>query len=89
MTNNMVERMVGYRTRIVQENLKYWHDEEDAELNDYFSLSKQRDHMTLFLNPVLTRGWLLFSLLFFYVFPPESQQSMFIALGGTLIVIRL
>jgi len=86
MTNNMVERMVGYRTRIVQENLKYWHDEEDAELNDYFSLSKQRDHMTLFLNPVLTRGWLLFSLLFFYVFPPESQQSMFIALGGTLIV---
>ena len=86
MTNNMIERMVGYRTRIVQENLKHWHDEEDEELERYHSLSKQRDRITLILNPVLTRSWLLFSLLFLYAFPPDTQQGMFIALGGTLIV---
>ena len=86
MTNNMIERMVGYRTRIVQENLNNWHDEEDAELESYHSLSKQRDRITLFLNPVLTRSWLLISLLFLYMFPPDTQQGMFIALGGTLIV---
>jgi len=86
MTNNMIERMVGYRTRIVQENLKHWHDEEDSELNAYHKLSIQLDRITLILNPVLTRSWLIFSLLCLYLFPPESQQDMFIALGGVLIV---
>ena len=86
MTNNMIERMVGYRTRIVQENLKHWHDEEDTELNAYHRLSKQLYRITLTLNPVLTRSWLILSLFCLYLFPPQSQQNMFIALGGVLIV---
>jgi ATP-binding cassette subfamily B protein len=86
MTNNMIERMLGYRTRIVQENLKHWHDDEDTELNDYHTLSKKLDRINLILNPVMSRSWLIFSLLCLYLFPPESHQKMFIAIGGVLIV---
>jgi len=88
MTNNMIERMVGYRTRIVQEKYQNWHDEEDIELNKYHQLSIKKDNITLIINPVITRGWMLVSIICIYLSKPDSIQNMIITLGGIIIAFQ-
>jgi len=88
MTNNMIERMVGYRTRIVQEKYQNWHDEEDIELNKYHQLSIKKDNITLIINPIITRGWMLVSIICIYLCKPDSIQNMIITLGGIIIAFQ-
>ena len=85
MTNNIIERLTGYRTRIVQENKDHWHDDEDIELNEYQRLSEKKDQTSLILNPVLTRGWMLIAICCIILSEPESLEYMLISLGGIVI----
>ena len=85
MTNNMVERLAGYSTRLVQEKIDKWHDEEDIELNKYQQLSEKMDFITLILNPGLTRGWMIVSIAFLYLCKPQSIHHLLISLGGIII----
>ncbi|KPA16365.1 ABC transporter, ATP-binding protein [Candidatus Magnetomorum sp. HK-1] len=85
MTNNIIERISGYRTRIVQEKIESWHDEEDLELSKYQQLSEKMDNIALILNPVLTRGWMFLSIACIYLFKPETIEHLLISLGGILI----
>ena len=57
MTNDLVERMVGHRTRLAQEPTETWHDEEDRALSAYVERSTRLDAMTLLLGGLLARGW--------------------------------
>jgi ATP-binding cassette subfamily B protein len=82
MTHNIIERMTGYRTRMVQEHMNKWHDDEDSELNEYHQLSDQMDKTSLILNPVLTRGWMIIGIASISFFKPESLELLFISLGG-------
>jgi len=43
LTGGFVERLMGYRTRLVQEPRARWHDAEDRELEAYFASSKKLD----------------------------------------------
>ncbi|MEO7652052.1 MAG: ATP-binding cassette domain-containing protein [Bryobacteraceae bacterium] len=63
ITNRLVERMVGYVTRFVQEDPAHWHDAEDRELAEYLEVSRRRDRAEVRLLAVLGRGWLLLALL--------------------------
>ena len=47
MTNDLVERMVGHRTRLAQEDREHWHDEEDAILERYLKLSERLDRIPI------------------------------------------
>jgi ATP-binding cassette subfamily B protein len=85
MTHNIIERMAGYRTRIVQESMSHWHDEEDCELNEYLRLSNQMDRTSLILNPVLTRGWMIMGIGCVSFFKPESMELLLISIGGILL----
>ncbi|HEX8772655.1 MAG TPA: ABC transporter ATP-binding protein [Pyrinomonadaceae bacterium] len=90
ITHHLVEVMTGYRTRLVQEASKRWHDEEDRALESYLKLSRLRDRDATLLM-VLPRGWLLAGVCGLapaFVSGHSSPQSLAVSLGGVLLVYR-
>lgn len=59
MTQDTVEAMVGYRTRLVQQRPQKWHEEEDFALDRYVQLSRSMDDSAMWLIAAIPRGWLL------------------------------
>lgn len=62
MTHDLVERMVGHRTRLAQERREKWHAGEDEAVEHYLELSQELDHTSLHFTLWLSRGWLLVGL---------------------------
>lgn len=88
MTNDLVERMVGHRTRLIQELPSEWHKEEDALLGKYLNLSRQMDTESLQLQTFLTRGWLIASLIVlarYFIFDTHSITQLAVTIGGILL----
>lgn len=59
MTNDMVERMVGHRTRAAQERPERWHEGEDKALEQYIAASTELDRAQAVLTVLVPRGWTL------------------------------
>ncbi len=59
MTNDLVERMVGHRTRIAQEAPERWHDGEDKAVERYLEASERLDRAQVTLQVLVPRGWTL------------------------------
>lgn len=57
MTQDLVEGMVGHRTRLAQEDPAHWHDAEDRVLERYLGASRAYDESTVWLQSLLPRGW--------------------------------
>ncbi|HVP52074.1 MAG TPA: ABC transporter ATP-binding protein [Terriglobales bacterium] len=62
MTHDLVERMVGHRTRLAQEPREHWHDSEDQGLDRYQAVSQAVDRRGAMLMAVVPRGWLVVGL---------------------------
>lgn len=91
MTNDLIERMVGHRTRMAQESKKHWHDGDDEALERYLEISKDADRSVLWLIALVPRGWLIVGLLGLapvFVSGRISPVSLAIALGGILLAYR-
>jgi ATP-binding cassette subfamily B protein len=58
MTNQIVEGLLGRRTRIAQECMGKWHDREDRELETYYEESKYLDRLQTSYGVIVYRGWL-------------------------------
>lgn len=87
MTNDLVERMVGHRTRLAQEDYQRWHIEEDRLLNQYLNLSTRMDRSGIKIDALISYGWLLMGLsgvLWAFVLAPVSKPALAISLGGVL-----
>jgi ATP-binding cassette, subfamily B, bacterial len=87
MTHDLVERMVGHRTRIAQESPPRWHDGEDESLAGYLDASTALDRASILLSAV-PQGWLLcgvVSLLPALLDAAPATASLAIALGGVLL----
>jgi ATP-binding cassette subfamily B protein len=87
MTNDLVENMVGHRTRLAQEDPDSWHDREDQALDQYLALSGRMDGIGIQLNAVVSRGWILIGLLgiaYPFITGSASVQALAISLGGVL-----
>lgn len=65
LTHGAVERMVGNRTRLVQQPESSWHEEEDRELGAAFVASAEMDRRDVAVRAFAPRGWLVFGLLAF------------------------
>jgi ATP-binding cassette subfamily B protein len=85
LTDDLVERMVGHRTRLAQEPPERWHLEEDRALESYLGRSAELDraHVPIALLP---RGWVLLGAL---TLAPAfvsgaSGASLAVAIGGIL-----
>ena len=87
MTHDLVEQMVGHRTRLAQQSAELWHEAEDRELERYLALSAELDRRAAQLRVVVPRGWLLLSLLAVarpFIAGTASAGSLAVSLGGAL-----
>jgi ATP-binding cassette subfamily B protein len=91
MTHDLVESMVGHRTRLAQLAPERWHDGEDEALERYLRASKVMDSSTAALTAIVPRGWLVIGLVGLapsFVRGAESSARMAIAVGGMLLAYR-
>lgn len=91
MTHDLVERLVGHRTRLVQEPREQWHAEEDRLLDLYLQDSKRFDRSKALLIAAVPRGWLLVSLAVLlpgFVNGSASTSLLALGVGGTLAAYR-
>ncbi len=89
MTNDLVERMVGHRTRLAQETPSHWHDEEDALLDRYVQSSKRKDQLNVLVSSVVEYGWLVLGvagIAYPFVTNPNESSTLAIAFGCILLV---
>lgn len=62
MTDDLVERLSGHRTRLAQERRNSWHDEEDWHMERYLEQSETMDKIKSICFILLPYGWLLIGL---------------------------
>ncbi len=90
MSHELVEKMVGHRTRLAQQNPQQWHDGEDEELARYLGVSRAMDRATVRLS-ALPRGWLFVGVVGLAPSVIGSQASaglLAVGLGGMLLAYR-
>jgi ATP-binding cassette, subfamily B, bacterial len=88
MTHDLVESMVGHRTRLAQQQRQNWHDSEDQALEHYFDSSQSVDRYGTLLVAAIPRGWLIAALACLspaIAFGQSSGTSIAVSLGGILL----
>ena len=91
MTHQLVENMLGYRTRLAQEGRERWHDREDRDLDSYLRASTGLDRITGLLSAVVPRGWLVVGIAGLAPAVASGEPTMTsiaIAVGGVLLAYR-
>ncbi len=87
MTHNLIENMVGHRTRLAQMVRQHWHDGEDEALVQYIQESTEMDMLAARLTSLVARGWLvvgLAGLLPAIVSDQSVSLSLAVGIGGVL-----
>lgn len=87
MTNDLVERMVGHRTRLAQEEQAQWHTDEDQILATYLTRQRRLDQVEALLKAVVPRGWMVIGvggLIYALLFINPTPTQIAISLGGIL-----
>jgi ATP-binding cassette subfamily B protein len=88
ITEDLIESMVGHRTRLVQQRRAEWHTEEDLALDRYLEVSRRADRFGVWLIAAIPRGWLLVGLVCLAPAVLASQTTnsrTAILLGGVLV----
>ena len=91
ITHDLLERMLGHRTRLAQLPLERWHDGEDRRLSEYCETSRVMDRRSMLLSALLRDGWLVLALLMLVpAFAAGAAQSAALAIsaGGILLALR-
>ena len=91
LTHNLVEVMVGHRTRLAQQAREHWHQGEDQSLEHYLRLSAKMDGVAAKLAALMPRGWLVLGVAALapaYASGEASVASLAVGLGGILLVFR-
>lgn len=91
MTHDLVERMVGHRTRLCQEPRERWHAGEDEALGHYLEASGSLDRSQMLFTALVPRGWLVVAVLGLmptFVAGTATPASMALALGGILLAYK-
>jgi ATP-binding cassette subfamily B protein len=91
MTDELVERMVGHRTRLAQEPKDRWHEGEDQSLETYVAVSTRLDTLAPYLTALLPRGWLVAGLAAIgpaFVMGAMPPERVAISLGAILLGVR-
>jgi ATP-binding cassette subfamily B protein len=91
MTNALVERMVGHRTRLAQERPEQRHEDEDQEMDRYLDASVFRDSAEVTLLAAVPQGWLVAGLLAMapaFLAVQGNVTTLAISLGGIFLAQR-
>lgn len=88
MTHDLVERMVGHRTRLAQQAPDRWHEGEDEAAAHTLERAAEMDRVGSLLLAPVARGWLLLG---FAALAPAllaadaSPAALAVAVGGILL----
>jgi len=88
LTHDLVERLVGHRTRVAQEAQARWHAGEDEGLDRLLARSQRLDRSGAALALAIPTGWLAVGLLGLapaFVWSTRSVQDLAVGLGGVLL----
>jgi ATP-binding cassette subfamily B protein len=91
MTNDLVESMVGHRTRIAQQPPAEWNDDADHALETYLERGASMDRHAVRFRALVARGWLLFGLAGLapaFIRGGVDSTAIALALGGVLLAKR-
>jgi ATP-binding cassette subfamily B protein len=91
MTDDLVERMVGHRTRLAQEAKAHWHEGEDRALAQYLETSRDLDRAAVALQVLVPRGWFLAGFLGLvpaFLTGDHIPESMAVGVGGLVLAYR-
>ncbi|MFL5343423.1 MAG: ATP-binding cassette domain-containing protein [Hyalangium sp.] len=91
LTHDLVEQMVGQRTRVAQQAPARWHSHEDAALERHLGVARRMDAVETVLRAVGPRGWLVVALLGLapgFVWGEVDLSALAISLGGILLGLR-
>ncbi|MCC6620815.1 MAG: ATP-binding cassette domain-containing protein [Deltaproteobacteria bacterium] len=81
ITGDLIERMVGHRTRLAQEAPADWHRGEDAALADYVERSRLPDELEAWLGVWPQRGFMAVGLLVLALAAGGSPDPLAVGLG--------
>jgi ABC-type multidrug transport system fused ATPase/permease subunit len=90
LTHDLVEKMVGYRTRLAQQPRQQRHAGEDTLLNGYYAACQHLDHWMTLVETATARGWILVALIMLVpsVLRGTSAVSLAVSVGGILLADR-
>jgi ATP-binding cassette subfamily B protein len=90
LTLELIEHMVGHRTRVAQERRERWHAGEDESIEQYVQTSTTMDRAAVWLLAAVPRGWMLVGLcgLIPIFLAGRTDASLAIGLGGILLTFR-
>jgi ATP-binding cassette subfamily B protein len=91
MTYQLVENLLGYRTRLAQEGRERWHDREDRDLDGYLRSASALDRLTALLSTVVPRGWMVIGIAALAPAIASGEPSMAliaVAVGGVILAYR-
>lgn len=91
ITHDLLERMLGHRTRLAQLPLESWHEGEDRRLSAYSETSQAMDRRTMHLSALLPGGWLvlgLVALLPSFAAGTAPASALAVSAGGILLALR-
>ena len=92
MTHDLIEAMVGHRTRLAQERPGRREASNDIGLQTYLGASQTLDAAGILITSVLATGWIIVALIGlipnFVTYAAISPTSVAISLGGILIAQR-
>jgi ATP-binding cassette subfamily B protein len=86
MSDDMVEKMVGHRTRLAQEPPERWHQREDEALASYGEASRKVDRLYSWIQ-TLPRFWLPLGVVGLAAAQP-SLERLAVGLGGAILAAR-
>jgi ATP-binding cassette subfamily B protein len=88
LTYELVEAMIGHRTRLAQDGSRHWHAHEDQALEHYLGSSRAFDRLALSLRVLVPRAWLLLSLVVLapaLVAGNRSTATLAVSVGGMVL----
>src|SRR6185295_18584856 len=91
VTNDLVERMIGHRTRLAQEARERWHEGEDQAVSGLLALGLGMDRFAAQLAALAPRGWLVLGLAGltpWFAMTNLSAAKLAVGLGGVLLAFR-
>lgn len=88
ITHDLIERMVGQRTRLAQEPAADRHAGEDRALRRYLGIARCQDPLEALLLAAFPRGWLLVGVLALapvFIANRSSPAALAVGIGATLL----
>ena len=89
ITHDLIEKMVGHRTRIAQQAPERWHEGEEDRLAGYAALGESMDRWLSALLALAPRGWVVVAMvgLGIEVAGGASSEAVAVGAGGILLAL--